>query len=109
VNRARPRQLDHGGGGPDAGHLGGQLDQQQERDHPGAGDQHRGGDERAWAQEENGVSPPRPRWRLGPGLDLAAITAQLEREGVSSFCDSYHQLLDCIERKLAAVGAPSGR
>jgi hypothetical protein len=43
------------------------------------------------------------------GLDLAAITAQLEREGVSSFCDSYHQLLDCIERKLAAVGAPSGR
>jgi transaldolase len=36
------------------------------------------------------------------GLDLAAITAQLEREGVRSFCDSYHQLLGCIERKLAA-------
>ena len=39
------------------------------------------------------------------GLDLAAITAQLEREGVSSFCDSYHRLLDCIERKLAGGAA----
>jgi hypothetical protein len=37
------------------------------------------------------------------GLDLDAVTAQLEREGVSSFCDSYHQLLGCIEHKLAAV------
>ena len=36
------------------------------------------------------------------GLDLAAVTAQLEREGVRSFCDSYHQLLGCIERKIAA-------
>jgi transaldolase len=39
------------------------------------------------------------------GLDLDAITAQLEREGVRSFCDSYHQLLACIERKLATGGA----
>jgi transaldolase len=39
------------------------------------------------------------------GLDLAAVTAQLEREGVSAFCDSYHQLLACIEHKLTAVGA----
>ena len=39
------------------------------------------------------------------GLDLAAVTAQLEREGVSSFCDSYHQLLACIEHKLTAVSA----
>jgi transaldolase len=37
------------------------------------------------------------------GIDLATLTAQLEREGVRSFCDSYHQLLDCIERKLAAI------
>jgi transaldolase len=36
-------------------------------------------------------------------IDLAALTAQLEREGVSSFCDSYHQLLGCIERKLAGA------
>jgi transaldolase len=36
------------------------------------------------------------------GLDLAAVTAQLEREGIRSFCDSYHQLLGCIERKIAA-------
>ena len=39
----------------------------------------------------------------GPGL--AAITAQLEREGIRSFCDSYHQLLGCIERKIAAGAA----
>jgi transaldolase len=45
----------------------------------------------------------------GAGLDLAAITAQLEREGVRSFCDSYHQLLGCIERKIATMDAASGR
>ena len=39
------------------------------------------------------------------GIDLAAITSQLEREGVRSFCDSYHQLLGCIQRKLAATAA----
>ena len=33
------------------------------------------------------------------GVDLAAITAQLEREGVRAFCDSYRELLDCIEAK----------
>jgi transaldolase len=31
------------------------------------------------------------------GVDLAAITAQLEREGVRSFCDSYHELLARID------------
>jgi transaldolase len=35
------------------------------------------------------------------GIDLAAVTAELEREGVHSFCDSYHQLLGCLETKLA--------
>ena len=39
------------------------------------------------------------------GIDLATVTAQLEREGVRSFCDSYHQLLDCIGRKLDAGAA----
>ena len=34
------------------------------------------------------------------GIDLDAITSQLEREGVRSFCDSYHELLHCIETKL---------
>jgi transaldolase len=33
------------------------------------------------------------------GIDLAAITADLEREGVRSFCDSYHDLLSCVETK----------
>ena len=34
------------------------------------------------------------------GVDLAAIASQLEREGVRAFCDSYHELLDCIDGKL---------
>lgn len=39
------------------------------------------------------------------GIDLSAITAELEREGVRSFCDSYHQLLECIDSKVGIVGA----
>ena len=37
------------------------------------------------------------------GIDLASITSELEREGVQSFCDSYRQLLDCIETKLGSL------
>jgi transaldolase len=35
------------------------------------------------------------------GIDLDAIAADLEREGVRSFCDSYQELLACIETKAA--------
>jgi transaldolase len=38
------------------------------------------------------------------GIDLPAITAELEREGVRSFCDSYRALLRCIEAKLGQPG-----
>jgi len=31
------------------------------------------------------------------GVDLAAITTELEREGVQAFCDAYRELLDCIQ------------
>lgn len=41
------------------------------------------------------------------GVDLAAITGRLEREGVQSFCDSYHELLACIEAKVRTSGAPT--
>jgi transaldolase len=44
----------------------------------------------------------------GAGVDVAAITAALEREGVRSFCDSYHQLLECIEAKKAQIATASG-
>lgn len=37
------------------------------------------------------------------GIDLAAVTAGLERAGVASFCDSYQELLACIQTKLAAI------
>jgi transaldolase len=44
--------------------------------------------------------------RAAAGI-VASVTTELEREGVQSFCDSYHQLLDCIESKLGVVAAPS--
>jgi transaldolase len=34
------------------------------------------------------------------GIDLDTVTTELEREGVRSFCDSYRELLACIEAKL---------
>jgi transaldolase len=39
------------------------------------------------------------------GVDLRAITAELEHEGVAVFCDSYRQLLGCIESKLGSLSA----
>ena len=41
------------------------------------------------------------------GVDLGGITDELEREGVQSFCDSYRQLLECIDGKLEALTAAS--
>jgi transaldolase len=43
----------------------------------------------------------------GAGIDLEAVTAELEREGVQAFCDSYHQLLECIERRVGALTGSS--
>jgi transaldolase len=37
------------------------------------------------------------------GIDLEAITHELELEGVEAFCDSYRQLLSCIESKLGSL------
>ena len=42
------------------------------------------------------------------GLDLATITDGLEREGLRSFCDSYAELLACIERELGALRTQRG-
>jgi transaldolase len=40
------------------------------------------------------------------GIDLTKVTSELEREGVKSFCDSYAELLACIEGKLPVVTSP---
>ena len=37
------------------------------------------------------------------GVDLRAITGELEREGVQSFCESYRQLLNCIRERADAL------
>jgi len=42
------------------------------------------------------------------GIDLDRVTSELEREGVQSFCDSYQQLLDCIEGKIGALVGSGG-
>jgi transaldolase len=39
------------------------------------------------------------------GVDLDAITRELEREGVDAFMRSYQELIGCIEKKLAIVAA----
>lgn len=39
------------------------------------------------------------------GIDLDRITAELEREGVESFCASYRELLGCIEQRRTALSA----
>jgi transaldolase len=44
----------------------------------------------------------------GAGIDIAAVTAELEREGVQSFCDSYDDLLECIDSKLEKVVGAGG-
>jgi transaldolase len=44
----------------------------------------------------------------GAGIDIAAVTAELEREGVQSFCDSYDQLLGHIDSKLEKVVGAGG-
>jgi hypothetical protein len=36
-------------------------------------------------------------------VDLETITRELEYEGVKAFCDSYEQLLSCIESKLGSL------
>jgi transaldolase len=41
------------------------------------------------------------------GVELGAITSELEREGVRAFCDAYHELLACIARKLQQA-VPAG-
>src|SRR6185437_14575612 len=43
------------------------------------------------------------------GINLDGITSELEREGVESFCDSYRQVLGCIESKLGAVASAAPR
>lgn len=43
------------------------------------------------------------------GIDLQQITAELEREGVEAFSDSYQELRRCIESKLTTVAAADAR
>jgi transaldolase len=52
-----------------------------------------------------GVTEQTLRRAADAGIDLAAVTAELEREGVRSFCDSYHELLTCINTKVARLAA----
>jgi transaldolase len=50
-----------------------------------------------WAEDVLGAA-------TAEGVDLDAIAAELEREGVRAFCASYEELLDRIEAKLPPSG-----
>jgi hypothetical protein len=52
-----------------------------------------------------GIVPWRRRLQRA-GVDLPSVASELEREGVRSFCNSYHQLLECIADKLGALARP---
>jgi transaldolase len=58
------------------------------------------------------ADPAQPKQTLADAaaaeIELSKITRELEREGVQSFCDSYHRLLDCIESKLETVVGAAG-
>jgi transaldolase len=38
------------------------------------------------------------------GIDLTALAADLERDGVRAFCASYRELLACLTTKLDRIG-----
>jgi len=45
----------------------------------------------------------------GLGIDLDAITAQLEREGVASFADSWQKLVEGVAAKCTQVAGARAR
>jgi transaldolase len=53
--------------------------------------------------------PAEPDGAPAAAVDLAAITGELEHEGVAAFCDSYRQLLACIEKRARGLQADAGR
>jgi transaldolase len=53
-------------------------------------------------------SAPGELTAAGTAVDLDAISADLEREGVDAFCKSYRQLLDCIETRTLGLRADAG-
>lgn len=57
--------------------------------------------------EDTGAAEEILRRAANASIDLDAVTRELEREGVRSFCDSYHELLDCIEAKVRRTGLVS--
>ena len=50
--------------------------------------------------DESSAAEETLRRAANAGVDLDVVTAELEREGVRSFCDSYNELLACIEAKV---------
>jgi transaldolase len=41
------------------------------------------------------------------GINLDLVTAELEREGIDAFCDSYDQLLSCLDERAHQLGPRS--
>jgi transaldolase len=58
------------------------------------------GDPTRALSDDGSVAEETLRRAANAGVDLDVVTAELEHEGVRSFCNSYHELLDCIEAKV---------
>jgi transaldolase len=56
-------------------------------------------------ERDDGAASETLRRAAAAGIDLAAITVDLERDGVRAFCASYSELLDAIEAKVRIAGA----
>ena len=67
------------------------------------------GDVRETIADRAGEAAGTLRRAEAAGVDLRAITARLERQGVQSFCESYRRLLEGIESRLAVVTVPAAR
>jgi transaldolase len=61
------------------------------------------GDATGFIDPDTGDTERLLRDAAAAGVDLPAITRELEHEGVQAFCDSYGELLACIEAKLADI------
>lgn len=51
------------------------------------------------------IEGARDRWqRIGEAVDLGAVGAQLESEGVDAFCSSFEDLLSDLQRRIGEIG-----
>jgi transaldolase len=66
------------------------------------------GDPRRAGAVDAGAAEETLRRAADAGVDLAAITGELERQGVLAFCDAYHDVLACVGKEVRRTAGVSG-